>query len=107
MPDSLSHADLIARIALNSRLTAHEVEEALEVLAVVIQENLQQRGSVDVLGLGTFSVDADSVVFVAGQSLEQAVADPASQIQIDRAPGTPPSRLYLEAEPYAHKVNVC
>ncbi len=67
MAEKLSYEDLIAAIAMNSKLTAWEIEEALEVLSVVVQKTLQDKGEVDLLGIGTFTVSEESVVFFGWQ----------------------------------------
>lgn len=107
--DQLSHGDLIAKIALNSKLTAQEVEEALEVLSVVVQSTLQGGGSVDILGIGTLSVSADRVVtFQVGQSLRDLVSDPGINVVIERRQGMLSGRLFEAGnETFSHKVNVC
>jgi Bacterial DNA-binding protein len=106
MAQKLSYGDLVARIATNSKLTALEVEEALEVLSVIVQDTLQHGGSVDLLGIGTFSTDKKAVTFQVGQSLREIVADPSAPVVIERVPVALPGKLFYDL-PAKHKVNVC
>ncbi|MFF7860772.1 HU family DNA-binding protein [Pseudomonas monteilii] len=109
MAGKLTHDDLINAIALNSKLTALEVEEALEVLSVIIQSTLQSGGSVDILGVGKISASKKGkITFSAGESLRETVEDPSVKVKIERSPGMTPSELWAPGvKPYKHKVNVC
>lgn len=107
MVESVSHGDLVAKIALNSKLTASEVQEALEVLGSVVQATLQAGGSVDLLGVGTFAADGKTVHFRTGQSLQSILDDPSEPVQISRAAGMSGTVYDPTAVTYSHKVNVC
>lgn len=104
----ISHDDLVNKIALNSKLTAYEVEEALEVLSVIIQDTLQAGGTIDILGVGTFSAKKGEASFKAGQSLREIISDPEKKAKIERSPGMTPTDLWSPGiKVYQHKVNVC
>lgn len=107
MAESLSHADLVAKIALNSKLTAQEVQEALEVLGSIVQATLQAGGEVDLLGVGKFVADGKTVQFRVGQSLQGVLDDPSEPVQISRAAGISGAVYDPSAASYSHKVNVC
>ncbi|POF30524.1 HU family DNA-binding protein [Roseibium marinum] len=112
MAEKISHYDLIAKIAMNAKLTAAEVEEALEVLSVVIQSTLQEGGSVDLLGVGTFTAEGDEkrreVHFKVGESLAEIVSEPSIKARIERQPGILSGTLFsVGPADFAHKVNVC
>jgi nucleoid DNA-binding protein len=106
MADFMSHEELVTRICLNSRLTAPEVEEALEVLAAVIQENLQKGTSVDLLGVGRFSATDGEASFTVSESLTEIIRDQSLPVQIQR-PASPPRGTVPDIGTYKHKVNVC
>ncbi len=107
MAEKLSHGNLVAQIALNSKLTAPEVQEALEVLGSIVQATLQAGGEVDLLGVGTFAADSKTVQFRVGQSLQSVVDDPSEPVQISRAAGILGTVYDPSAATYSHKVNVC
>lgn len=110
MTDKLSHGDLVAKIAMNSRLTALEVEEALEVMSTVVQQVLRDGGSIDFRGVGALSLSSDKqVVFEPGKSLMDAIQDPEFVVRIERRPDFPrgPIMDVENAAEYVHKVNVC
>ncbi|WP_447902728.1 HU family DNA-binding protein [Pseudomonas serbica] len=109
MAGKLTHDELINAIALNSKLTAIEVEEALEVLSVIIQSTLQSGGSVDILGVGKLSASKKGkITFSAGESLKEIIEDPQIKVKIERSPGMTPGDLWSPGiKPYKHKVNVC
>lgn len=106
MAEKLSHGDLVAKIAMNSRLTALEVEEALDVLTSVIQDTLQRGGEVELLGVGNFHSQEKSVQFDVGESLRAIVADPSVPVNLERS-GVLGKADLLSIAQGKHKVNVC
>lgn len=107
MAEKLSHGDLVAKIAMNSRLTAFEVEQALDVLSSVVQDTLQKGGEVELLGIGNLSGENGSIQFKVGSSLHAVVSDPSIPVTLSPRTLTGQASLMGGIAQGKHKVNVC
>ena len=101
--------ELITGLALNSKFTAVELNDLLEVLGAIIQYALKNKTEVQLPGVGEFTTDADNnVVFAPDEELTRILKDPAAVVKIKNVIGLTNTDLWTGGRwVFKHNVNVC
>jgi hypothetical protein len=101
--------EIITALALNTRFTAIELNDLVEVLGAVIQYALKTRTEVILPGVGELKVsDKGTVQFIPDPELERIVSNPDQPVQIKNLMGLTNTDLWTGGRwVFKHNVNVC
>lgn len=101
--------ELAIGLALNTRLTAVEAHDAVQVLGAIIQYALQQSTEVIIPGVGEIGVHADGTPkFEAAPELLQIIANKSATVRLTGLKGLSSTDLWTAGKwVFKHNVNVC
>jgi nucleoid DNA-binding protein len=101
--------EIVTALAVNTRFTALELNDLLEVLGAVIQHALKTRTEVILPGVGELKADeAGKIGFIPAPELEQIVANPTQSVQVKNLMGLTNTDLWTGGRwVFKHNVNVC
>ena len=101
--------ELAIGLALNTRLTAIEAHDAVEVLSAIIQYALQQETEVILPGVGEISVGADGKpTFTPDPELLSLMANKSASVKLTGLKGLTSTDLWTAGKwVFKHHVNVC
>lgn len=101
--------EIITALALNTRFTAIELNDLLEVLGAVVQHALKTRTEIVLPGIGELRAsEIGKIEFIPAPELEHLVANPSQAVQIKNLMGLTNSDLWTGGRwVFKHNVNVC